>query len=159
MHTEKCTGLKSTAVQILARDVCNQHSLLTYAMTYAYWHKDIAYLKKIFLAIPYSRWDLSSLTRDWTCIPCTGRLNLNPWTMGDVQEVAYFHLSKKFLCVCYRSVTTSNHDSDSPPPPCSVFSIIFYFFVSGFLSVTCLWHPSMLLCSQVTHSILFLSHM
>ena len=27
---------------------------------------------KIFLATPYSMWDLSSLTRDRTCIPCSG---------------------------------------------------------------------------------------
>lgn len=28
--------LKSTAAQILAKDVCNQRSILTYAMTFAY---------------------------------------------------------------------------------------------------------------------------
>ena len=50
--------------------------------------------------------------------PCTGRPNLNPWTMGDVQDVAYFPLSKKFLCVRCWSVTTGNHDSDFSPMFC-----------------------------------------
>ena len=29
-------------------------------------------------------WDLSSLTRDWTCTPCTGSWNLNHWTAKEV---------------------------------------------------------------------------
>ena len=29
---------------------------------------------------PQGMWDLSSLTRDWICIPCIGRQSLNHWT-------------------------------------------------------------------------------
>ena len=29
---------------------------------------------------PWGRWDLSSPTRDRTCIPCSGRRSLNHWT-------------------------------------------------------------------------------
>ena len=29
-------------------------------------------------------WDLSSLSRDWTCTPCIGRQSLNHWTTGEV---------------------------------------------------------------------------
>ena len=31
-------------------------------------------------------WDLHSLTRDWTHIPCIGRWNLNPWTTWDILQ-------------------------------------------------------------------------
>ena len=31
-------------------------------------------------------WDLKSLTRDWICIPCIGRWNLNPWTTWDILQ-------------------------------------------------------------------------
>ena len=33
---------------------------------------------------PQGRWDLSSPTRDQTCNPCIGRLNLNHWTAREV---------------------------------------------------------------------------
>ena len=33
-------------------------------------------LASIFLATPGSIWDLSSLTRDWTCAPCSGKLRV-----------------------------------------------------------------------------------
>ena len=38
---------------------------------------------------PCSRWDLSSHTRSWTCVPCTGRWILNHWTTRKVQVIAY----------------------------------------------------------------------
>ena len=37
--------------------------------------------------LPRGMWDLSSQTRDWTCIPCIGRLILSPWNTREV--VAY----------------------------------------------------------------------
>ena len=40
----------------------------------------------IFLVTPCSMWDLSSLTRDLTCTPNTGRWHLNHWTSREVQE-------------------------------------------------------------------------
>ena len=33
---------------------------------------------------PWGMWDLSSITRDWTCAPCFGRQNLNHWTIREV---------------------------------------------------------------------------
>ena len=33
---------------------------------------------------PCVMWDLSSQTRDWTCIPCNGRWILNHWTTREV---------------------------------------------------------------------------
>ena len=33
---------------------------------------------------PRGMWNLSSLTRDWTWTPCTGRWNLHPWTTRDI---------------------------------------------------------------------------
>ena len=32
----------------------------------------------------HGMWDLSSLTRDWTCVPCIVRWILNCWTTGEV---------------------------------------------------------------------------
>ena len=37
----------------------------------------------IFLAVQHGMWDLSSLTRDQTCTPCTGSQSLNHWTVGE----------------------------------------------------------------------------
>ena len=31
-------------------------------------------------------WDLSSLTRDQTCTPCTGRQSLNHWTTREAPD-------------------------------------------------------------------------
>ena len=43
-------------------------------------------------------WDLSSLTRDQTCVPSTGRQILNLWTTGEVPKVSYY---RKFgTCFC-----------------------------------------------------------
>ena len=36
---------------------------------------------------PWSMWDLSSLTRDWTCTPCIGRRSLNPCTAREVPRL------------------------------------------------------------------------
>jgi len=34
-------------------------------------------------------WDLSSLTRDRTCIPCTGRQNLNHWVSREALGLSF----------------------------------------------------------------------
>ena len=34
--------------------------------------------------LPYGTWDLRSLTRDGTCVPCIGRRILNHWTTREV---------------------------------------------------------------------------
>ena len=39
-----------------------------------------------FFATLWVMWGLSSLTRDWTSIPCIGRWNLNPWTTWDILQ-------------------------------------------------------------------------
>ena len=36
------------------------------------------------LSYPHSMWDLSSLTRDWACVPCIARQILNHWTIREV---------------------------------------------------------------------------
>ena len=41
-------------------------------------------------------WDLSSLTRNWTQVPCIARLILNHWTTRQVSIVSYF--KRQFLC-------------------------------------------------------------
>ena len=38
-------------------------------------------------------WDLRSLTRDQTCIPCTGRQILDLQTTGEVPKVSYYRKS------------------------------------------------------------------
>ena len=45
---------------------------------------------------PRGMWDLSSLTRDWTCTPCIGRRSLNHWTAREVTRVS---ISFKFWCI------------------------------------------------------------
>ena len=40
-------------------------------------------------------WDLSFLTRDWTCTPCIGKWNLNHWTSREVQTIIF---SKYSFC-------------------------------------------------------------
>jgi len=40
----------------------------------------------IYLVIPTSLWDLSSLTRDQTHVPCSGRLSPNHWIAREVQS-------------------------------------------------------------------------
>ena len=46
---------------------------------------------------PQGIWDLSSLTRDWTCTPCTGRRRFNHWTTREVPSFIDFSLTC-FLC-------------------------------------------------------------
>ena len=38
-------------------------------------------------------WDLSSLTRDRTCTPCTGRRSLNHWIIREVPSPGHFYQS------------------------------------------------------------------
>ena len=39
------------------------------------------------LSLSHGLWDLSSLTRDQTCVPCIGRQILNHWTSRDVPQL------------------------------------------------------------------------
>ena len=39
-------------------------------------------------------WDLCSLTRDQTHVPCIGRQNLNQWTTKEVPKILLFHFSE-----------------------------------------------------------------
>ena len=43
---------------------------------------------------PRGMWDLSSLTRDRTCSPCTGRQSLNRWATREVPLVFIFKMRK-----------------------------------------------------------------
>ena len=46
--------------------------------------------------LPHGMWDLSSLTRDQTCIPCIGRQIPHHWTTGKVPSVDLTGLSLAF---------------------------------------------------------------
>ena len=48
--------------------------------------KDFIEFVAIFMSFfwPQAMWDLSSLTKDWTCTPCIGRWSLNRWTAREV---------------------------------------------------------------------------
>ena len=52
---------------------------------------------------PQDMWDLSSLTRDWTCTPCIGRWRLNHWV---TREVPLLYLDCKDFTQLYTSVKT-----------------------------------------------------
>ena len=46
----------------------------------------------------HGMWDLSSLTRDWTCVPCIGRQTLNHWTTREVPALFFLmHILKKLF--------------------------------------------------------------
>ena len=46
-------------------------------------------------AVACSMWDLSSLTRDGTPVPCLGKQNLNPWTTREATVTSV--LSKRYI--------------------------------------------------------------
>ena len=47
------------------------------------------FLKKI-LAVSHDMWNLSSQTKNWTCVLCVGVQSLNCWTTREVWHVAHF---------------------------------------------------------------------
>ena len=47
-------------------------------------------LQSTWAYLPCGMWDLSSLTRDRTHVPCIGRRILNHWTTREVPELIYF---------------------------------------------------------------------
>ena len=47
------------------------------------------------VCLAQSGWDLSSLTRDWSCIPCVGRRNLNHWTDNKVPVALFFKFANR----------------------------------------------------------------
>ena len=44
--------------------------------------------------VPRGRWDLSSLTRDWTSVFCTERWILNHWTTREVLTLCFWIIKK-----------------------------------------------------------------
>ena len=58
--------------------------------------------------LPHSIWDLGSLTRDWTPIPCIGRQILNHWTTREAPWVCflclwvYFCFVPMFICIIFQ---------------------------------------------------------
>ena len=46
---------------------------------------------------PQGMWDLSSLTRDRSCTPCTGRHSLNHWASGEVPQQHHFKWPHRIL--------------------------------------------------------------
>ena len=91
-------------------------------------------------------WGLSSLTRDWTHVPCTGRWILSHWTTREVLDVRFFinyisinllkelvlpeqvasFLSLSSLC-CVLYLFTSLHSPAQLGAPLKVFSPLFIF--------------------------------
>ena len=61
-------------------------------------------------------WDLSSLTRDQTCVPCIGRRILYHWTTREVPlalvllsiSVMTNDVGRLFMCICTSSENTSD---------------------------------------------------
>ena len=45
---------------------------------------------------PWLMWNLSSLTKDWTCTPCIGKRSLNHWAAREVLNV-FLYLSNQCL--------------------------------------------------------------
>ena len=62
---------------------------------------------------PRDRWDLSSLTWNWTCAPCTGRRSLNHWT---AREVLVLHIIVLYvnLCVSHQIANSSRSKAEIP---------------------------------------------
>ena len=58
--------------------------------------------------LPYSIWDLGSLTRDWTLVPCIRRQILNHWTTREASWVCflclwlYFCFVHVFICIIFQ---------------------------------------------------------
>ena len=50
---------------------------------------------------PHGTWDLSSLTRNWPCVPCIGRWILNHWTTREVPRESSEHHSFKIINLCW----------------------------------------------------------
>ena len=59
---------------------------------------------------PHGMWDLSSLARDWTLTPCTGRQSLNGWTTREAPQPEDF-----FLCYCGNFQTFTVNKIDDVP--------------------------------------------
>ena len=55
-----------------------------------YWSFVIILLTLCFAFVAQGMWGLNSLTRDWTCLPCTGRWSLNLWATRKVPGVDIF---------------------------------------------------------------------
>ena len=53
-----------------------------------------------FLSTLHGVWDLSSLARDGTCVPCIGEWSLDPWTIRDVPGYLFFsrNVIETMLC-------------------------------------------------------------
>ena len=62
---------------------------------------------------PWGVWNLSSLTRGWTCIPCIWRWNLNHWTTREVPHGNHF---EEYDSVALSSVTLSCSHHHLPFP-------------------------------------------
>ena len=50
-------------------------------------------------------WDLSSLTRDQTPVPCSGRLSLTHWTIGKSLPMLFKVPAIHYLLVCTKNKT------------------------------------------------------
>ena len=86
-----------------------------------------------FLAVRHGTWDLSSLTRDRTHVPCIGRRILNHWTTREFLHILFHYglswdIEYSSLCYtvgpCYLPILYTslhllipNSQSFPPPPP------------------------------------------
>ena len=54
------------------------------------WHMGLVAPRRVGCQFPHGVWDLSSLTRDQTCVPCTGRQIFNHWTTRKSSRLVRF---------------------------------------------------------------------
>ena len=68
-------------------------------------------------------WDLSSLTRDWTCTPWIGRWSLNHWTIREILICVYL-IAAAAAAKSYQSCPTLCNPLDGSPPGSPVPGIL-----------------------------------
>ena len=75
-------------------------AFLTWTIFSLYW---ISYSVASALVFwPRGMWDLRSLIRDPTCIPCTGRWSPNHWSTREVPITNFFRVESEKGCDCWK---------------------------------------------------------
>ena len=92
---------------------------------------------------PQGMWDLSSLPRDGTCIPCIGRQSLNDWATREAPQVIFVSVNGSSLA----PPPSSTALSPSEPPPIIPFIPYPKGSISG--APTVVLH---LYCCNISHS-------
>ena len=69
----------------------------------------------IFFFFFFWLWDLSSLSRDWTCTPCPGRWSLNHWTARKIPQMDSFYSCQTAVTLHGRVCVPALSESLMPP--------------------------------------------